>query len=93
MDSPIFPKELEYRDRFVSIELPNFSNHNIELEKLEPWIGIVCEQSLSVAFCYFLEKKMNYDQMKAFASESLLRNIVNLADHYHLTPEVFRFID
>jgi hypothetical protein len=36
---------------------------------------------------------MNYDQMKAFASESLLRNIVNLADNYHLKPEVFRFID
>lgn len=31
--------------------------------------------------------------MKAFASESLLRNIVILADKYSITPEVIKFID
>ncbi len=36
---------------------------------------------------------MNYDQMKAFVSESILRNIVVLAENCHLTPEVIRFID
>jgi hypothetical protein len=73
--------------------LPDFSDDKIDLEKLEPWIGQVCEQSLSVAFHYFVEKKMNYDQMKAFVSESILRNIVVLAENCHLTPEVIRFID
>jgi hypothetical protein len=73
--------------------LPDFSEDKVDLARLEPWIGQICEQSLSVAFHYFFEKKMNYDQMRAFASESLLRNIVILAENCHLTPEVIRFID
>ena len=53
----------------------------------------MCTESLSVAFHYFVEKKMSYDQMKVFASESLLMNLVILADHYKITQKEIRFID
>lgn len=36
---------------------------------------------------------MNYDQMKAFASESFLRNLVILADHSDLTSKDMEFIE
>jgi hypothetical protein len=40
-----------------------------------------------------MKKKMNYDQMKAFASECLLRNLVILIEKYKVTPEQINFID
>jgi hypothetical protein len=36
---------------------------------------------------------MNYNQMKAFASESFLRNLVILADNFDLTFKEMEFID
>jgi hypothetical protein len=36
---------------------------------------------------------MNYDQLKAFASESFLRNLVILADQSDLTSKGMEFID
>ena len=36
---------------------------------------------------------MNYEQMKVFASESLLRNLSILVDTYSITVEEIKFID
>jgi hypothetical protein len=36
---------------------------------------------------------MDYNQMKAFASESFLRNIVLLADNFSLEDKEMEFID
>ena len=77
--------QVDFRDRFVMIDLPDFDNRKVDEEKLEAWLGELCSEILSVAFYYLTEKKMNYDQIKAFTSESFLRNLVILADKFDLT--------
>ena len=85
--------QVDFRDRFVIVDLPSFENKKVEEEKLETWLGELCAEILSVAFHYLTEKKMNYEQMKAFASESFLRNLVILADNAELTSNDVQFID
>lgn len=77
----------------MTVDLPEFEDDTIEMNKLEEWIGEICSESFSVAFHYFIKNNMNYDQMKAFASESLLRNLVILIEKYKVTPEQIKFID
>lgn len=79
--------EVDFRDRFIIVDTPDFEDRKIDEEKLEIWLGDLCTETLSVAFHYLMEKKMSYNQMKAFASESFLRNIVILADNCDLTSK------
>jgi hypothetical protein len=79
--------EVDFRDRFIIVDTPDFEDRKIDEEKLEIWLGDLCTETLSVAFHYLMEKKMTYNQMKAFASESFLRNIVILADNCDLTSK------
>jgi hypothetical protein len=91
--STLQSSEVDFRDRFIIVDLPDFEDGKIDEEKLEIWLGELCNQTLSVAFHYLMEKKMTYNQMKAFASESFLRNIVILADNCDLTSKEMEFID
>lgn len=77
--------QVDFRDRFVLIDLPEFKNQQVDYQKLENWIGELSSEILSVSFHYLTEKKMDYNHMKAFASECFLRNIVYLADSCNLT--------
>ena len=85
--------DVDFRDRFIIVDTPDFEDRKIVEEKLEIWLGGLCTETLSVAFHYLMEKKMTYNQMKAFASESFLRNIVILADNCDLTSKEMEFID
>jgi hypothetical protein len=53
------PKDIDYRDRFVIVEIPDIENGKISKKKLQAWTGEVCSENLSVAFHYYLEKKIN----------------------------------
>jgi hypothetical protein len=57
--------DLEPRDRFINVDLPEFDDEEIEdekkalqirQEKIETWVGDVCKTSISTGFNYYMKK-------------------------------------
>jgi hypothetical protein len=95
-------RDFEPRDRFVTLNLPvmpNQNNSNDEqtkksrIKEIEAWVGEVCKASISIGFNYFIEKKVEEKQMKAFICENFLRNLVLLVEKCDITAEEMELID
>jgi hypothetical protein len=56
-------------------------------------VGKVCKTSISIGFNYFIERKVQESQMKAFVCENFLRNLVLLVEKYKITAKELEKID
>jgi hypothetical protein len=79
--------------------MPSQHNSNEEqtkksrVKEIEAWVGEVCKASISIGFNYFIEKKVEEKQMKAFICENVLRNLVLLVEKCDITAEEMELID
>jgi hypothetical protein len=61
--------------------------------EIEAWVGKVCKTSISIGFNYFMERKVEEKQMKAFVCENFLRNLVLLVEKCKITAKELEKID
>jgi hypothetical protein len=63
------------------------------MKKIEAWVGEVSKISISIGFNFFLKNEMNDNQMKAFVSENILRNLVFLVEKCKINEKEIEMID
>jgi len=57
------------------------------------WLVIVCKNVFSIGFLMYKKDELKLKEVKAFCSENMLRNIINLSKKTNLTPEDFQNIN
>jgi Leu/Phe-tRNA-protein transferase len=85
---------VEARDRKVIIDYPgDISGTALDETQLKKWIAEVVKTVYSSAFHYYTNGEMNFEQIKIYSSENILKNIVLLNKKRTLSPKDFEIID
>ena len=53
----------------------------------------VCKNTFSTTFNYYLTEQLNYEQTRSFCSESILHNLIRLAEKVNLKSSDIKMLD
>ena len=53
----------------------------------------VCKNTFSTTFNYYLTEQLNYEQARSFCSESILHNLIRLAEKVNLKSSDIKMLD
>ena len=88
IESSIFENQrMEKRFQDVIMTLPTFGNEDNREEAILSWLTQVCKTVFSVGFNLYETGVLDINKTKAYCSENVLVNLINLSQKYELTSK------